>query len=288
VPGSDPGSGRRLLICDAQVHAPDTPSGVHVPGLDPDDLLHEMAVAGVDRVIVVPLAAAGGDVGANNGAALKLARRYPSRFAVMGRFEVSTPEQVHRLDGWTSQVGMLGLRMSFAKPPDDDLFRHDRLDWLWSAAQRNHIPVMLLVPNDMVSKVGEVAAKYPELKLVVDHLGLTPYVVYDEPSVSQAIEPLVRLAAFPNVAVKATALPDSVADPFPFRSLHEPLRRVFEAFGPRRLFWGSDLTRLKVPYSECVRLFTDELPFLNDDDKEWVMGRGVMEWLKWNPPALPS
>jgi len=214
VPGSDPASGKRLLICDAQVHAPDTPSGVHVPGLDPDDLLHEMAVAGVDRCVVVPLAAAGGDVGANNGAALEVARRYPSRFAVMGRFEVSRPEQVRRLDGWTSQAGMLGLRMSFARPPDDDLF--------------------------------------------------------------------------PNVAVKATALPDSVAEPFPFRSLHEPLRQVFEAFGPRRLFWGSDLTRLKVPYSECVRLFTGELPFLTGEDKEWVMGRGVMEWLKWNPPALPS
>lgn len=288
MPDRDLAGRWRLSICDSQVHAPDTPSGVHVTGLDPGDLLHEMAVAGVDRVIVVPLAAAGPDIGANNAPALEMARRCPARFAVMGRFGVSRPEQAYRLDGWTSQVGMLGLRLSFTKPPDDDLFRHDRLDWLWSAAQRNQIPVMLLVPNQMVSKAGDLAARYPELRLVVDHLGLTPYVVYDDLSLSQAIEPLVRLAAFPNVAVKATALPDSVSDPFPFRSLHKPLRKVFDAFGPRRLFWGSDLTRLKVPYSECVRLFTDELPFLTDEDKEWVMGRGVMEWLQWNPPTLAS
>jgi L-fuconolactonase len=286
VPNSDPAGGRRLSICDAQVHAPDLPSKVHVPGLNPDDLLREMGAAGVDRCVIVPLAAAGGDVGANNGPALEMAGRYPERFAVMGRFEVSRPERAHRLDAWTAQPGMLGLRMSFTKPPEDDLLRNDRLDWLWSAAQRNQVPIMLLVPNQMVHKVGEIAASYPELKLAVDHLGLTPYVVYDD--LSPAIEPLLRLAALPNVAVKATALPDSVPDPFPFRSLHEPLRQVFEAFGPRRLFWGSDLTRLKCPYTECVRLFTDELPFLSGEDKEWVMGRGVMEWLRWNPPALAS
>jgi predicted TIM-barrel fold metal-dependent hydrolase len=284
MPHSGPPGKPRLSICDAQVHAPDLPSKVHVPGLNPDDLLREMAVAGVDRCIIVPLAAAGGDVGANNGSALEMARRYPGRFAVMGRFEVTTPDQAGRLDQWTSQAGLLGLRLSFTKEPESTLFRNDRLDWLWSAAQRNEIPVMILVPNELVYKAGEIAARYPELKLVVDHLGLTPYVVYDD--LFPAIAPLVRLASFPNVAVKATALPDSVAEPFPFPSLHEPLRRVLEAFGSRRLFWGSDLTRLKCPYGECVRLFTDELPFLSGEDKEWVMGRGVMEWLRWDPPAL--
>jgi predicted TIM-barrel fold metal-dependent hydrolase len=277
---------RRPLICDAQVHAPNLPSKVHVPGLDPDDLLREMAVAGVDRCVIVPLAAAGGDSGANNGAALEMARRYPERFAVMGRFEVAASDQVRRLDGWTAQAGLRGLRLSFTKQPEGDLFRHDRLDWLWDAAQRNQIPIAVLVPNELVHKVGEIAARYPDLKLIVDHLGLTPYVIYDD--LAPAIAPLLQLAAFPNVAVKATALPDSVPDPFPFQSLHEPLRQVFDAFGPRRLFWGSDLTRLKCPYSECVRLFTEELSFLSGEDKEWVMGRGVMEWLGWNPPALAS
>lgn len=286
MPYSDLPGERPLCICDAQVHAPDLPSKVHVRGLNPDDLLREMAVAGVDRCIIVPLAAAGGDAGANNGPALEMARRYPERFAVMGRFEVAAPDQVRRLDGWTSQAGMLGLRLSFTKEPESTLFRSDRLDWLWSAAQQNKIPVMLLVPNELVYKVGEIAARYPGLKLVVDHLGLTPYVIYDD--LFPAIAPLVRLAAFPNVAVKATALPDSVPEPFPFPSLREPLRRVLEAFGSRRLFWGSDLTRLKCPYTECVRLFTDELPFLSGEDKEWVMGRGVMEWLRWDPPALAS
>ena len=28
-------------------------------------------------------------------------------------------------------------------------------------------------------------------------------------------------------------------------------------------------------------LFTEELPWLSASDREWVMGRGVCEWLGW-------
>jgi hypothetical protein len=28
-----------------------------------------------------------------------------------------------------------------------------------------------------------------------------------------------------------------------------------------------------------VTLFTEELDFLSSDDKEWIIGRGIAEWL---------
>ena len=28
-------------------------------------------------------------------------------------------------------------------------------------------------------------------------------------------------------------------------------------------------------------MFTEEMPWLKGDDLEWVMGRGVSEWLGW-------
>lgn len=59
---------------------------------------------------------------------------------------------------------------------------------------------------------------------------------------------------------------------FPFADTHLPLRQVFEAFGPNRMFWGSDLTRLPRSYQENVTLFTNELPFLSGADLHTVMG----------------
>jgi hypothetical protein len=71
------------------------------------------------------------------------------------------------------------------------------------------------------------------------------------------------------------------AERCPFRDLHAHIRRPVDAFGPRRTFWGTDLTRMPCSYRACVNLFTQELPWLEGDDLEWVMGRGVCEWLGW-------
>ena len=31
-------------------------------------------------------------------------------------------------------------------------------------------------------------------------------------------------------------------------------------------------------------MFTEEMPWLSADDQEWIMGRGVCEWIGWKMP----
>jgi hypothetical protein len=33
-----------------------------------------------------------------------------------------------------------------------------------------------------------------------------------------------------------------------------------------------------------LTLFSEELQFLSDTDKEWILGRGIAEWLDWPLP----
>ena len=47
------------------------------------------------------------------------------------------------------------------------------------------------------------------------------------------------------------------------------------------LLWPESLTRRRGTYSQAVTLFTEELAFLSDIDKTWIMGRGIAEWLGW-------
>jgi L-fuconolactonase len=92
---------------------------------------------------------------------------------------------------------------------------------------------------------------------------------------------LLALATRPNVAVKASCLPQFTTDVYPFRWWHPYLKRVHGAYGPKRMFWGSDLSRLPCPLKQCVTMFTEKMPFLPAGDLEWIMGRGVCEWLGW-------
>jgi L-fuconolactonase len=92
---------------------------------------------------------------------------------------------------------------------------------------------------------------------------------------------MLRLAPCANVAEKTSALPCYVTEAYPFPSLHPHMRRVVETFGPQRVLWGTDLTRLPYPHRQAVTLVAEELDFLSATDKEWIMGRGIAEWLNW-------
>jgi hypothetical protein len=37
----------------------------------------------------------------------------------------------------------------------------------------------------------------------------------------------------------------------------------------------------KASYRQRITQFTEELSFLSESDKDWVMGRGILQRLKW-------
>jgi hypothetical protein len=44
------------------------------------------------------------------------------------------------------------------------------------------------------------------------------------------------------VALIASSGPSMSREPYPFRDVAVHLKRVFEAYGPQRCYWGTDLT----------------------------------------------
>ncbi len=233
-----------------------------------------MDLAGVSRAVLVPPSWEGD----RNDLALEAARQYPDRFAVMGRLALQDPASRDLLAGWKKQPGMLGMRFTFHKPHYSQFLTDGTADWLWPAAAQHGIPLMVLVPG-LHDAIGRIAANHPSLKLVIDHAGLQLHA--KPPALLEDLPAVCALAKHPNVAVKASGLPGWSAQPYPFRDVHEIARRLFDAFGPRRTFWGTDLTRMPCSYRECIDLFTKELGWLKGEDLEWVMGRGVCEWLGW-------
>jgi hypothetical protein len=57
---------------------------------------------------------------------------------------------------------------------------------------------------------------------------------------------------------------------------------LYDAFGPARWFWDTDITRMPRSWRQCVTLFTEELSWLKGRDLELVMGRAVCDWLDGN------
>ncbi len=140
---------------------------------------------------------------------------------------------------------------------------------------------MVLVPGSL-AVLDRIAGRHPDLKLVIDHAGLDPRST--APGAFEDLPAVCALARHANVAVKASGMPSLSSERYPFRDLHPHIRTLVDDFGPRRTFFGTDLTRMPCTYYECINLFTEHLPWLSGEDLEWVMGRGVSEWLGWPLP----
>ena len=96
---------------------------------------------------------------------------------------------------------------------------------------------------------------------------------------------LLALAKNPNVAVKASGAPSYSSEPYPYRNIQPYIRQIYDAFGPERTFWGTDITRMPCSWRQCVTMFTEELPWLSGRDQELVMGRAMCNWIGWNLPG---
>jgi len=196
----------------------------------------------------------------------------------MGRLNLETPGAREKIASWRKEPGMLGLRFSFQRPWLTPMLKERRIDWMWQEAEKAGVPVMTLALHSDMHLIDRVAERHPRLKLTIDHLGLT---TGKGAEAFQHIDNVLALAKRPNVAVKVSCLPHYATDAYPFRSLQPYIRRVYDAFGPKRMFWGSDLSRLPCSYRQGLTYLSEEIPWLPAGDKEWILGRGLCEWLGW-------
>jgi len=276
------------MIIDSQVHVwkeetPDRPwpadgrQRQHLAyALTYEKMLHMMDDAGVDRAIIVPPSWEGD----RNDYALQAAQCFPDRFAVMGRLTITDPDAKRHVARWLEDQGMLGIRLNFTAAQVESL-RQGYADWLWPMAADAGIPIMAHTATVMPEMMNIVSSN-PNLRLIIDHMGLSSEIAREDLR-EQALSRTLAFAAYPNVAVKLSNAPVYSHEAYPFSDMAPFIRQIIDAFGPRRCFWGTDVSHsLKyATYRQNLTLFTEELPFLSDEARHLILGRSISEYLGW-------
>jgi predicted TIM-barrel fold metal-dependent hydrolase len=270
-----------MQIVDAQIHLwgtglPSNLSHWQITHFTPAEAVVLMDEGGVDAAVIHP---PGWDPNSTE-MAFAAVRDYPGRFAIMGSLPLNQPESRARIAGWRGAPGMLGLRYTLLHDPGR--VSDGSIDWLWAEAEKAGVPIATLA-TDSLTDLGRIAQRHPALRLTIDHLGgrggLTT--LKDAAAMTHMSE-LLALAKFPNVAVKATGAPGYSSEAYPFTSMHTYLRQIYDAFGPHRMFWGTDISKIPCSWRQCVTMFTEELPWLTDEDKRLIMGDALCAWWGWN------
>ena len=188
-----------LLVVDAQIHLWESgdPGGTH--RREPYDVLtalRDMEAAGVDASLVVPPP---WDPHGNE-VALRAARSYPTRFAVMGHLAAHEGANVALFEELSAEPGMVGLRVAFSQPSTRPGLLDARRTGYGRWRPEANVP-LASSRRDCCYRVTSLV-RHPDLKIIIDHIGLVTD-TKDANAFESVIAQLPELAALPNVCDQA-------------------------------------------------------------------------------------
>ncbi len=271
-----------MQIVDAQIHLwssglPSNLSHRQVTSFSSEEAIKMMDESGVDAAVIHLVH---WDPNCHQ-VALDAVKKYPRRFAMLGELPLTDPAAKDLIANLTDQPNMLGLRYVLLNDPERKWMREGKIDWLWPAAEAAGVPVTVLA-TDSIDLIHVIAERHPGLRLTIDHLGgrggLT---TLKDHEAMVHIPDLLALAKYPNIAVKVTGAPGYSSEAYPFPIMQTYVHKIYDAFGPERTFWGTDITKMPCSWRDCITMFTEELPWLNEDDKRLIMGDAVCKWWGW-------
>jgi predicted TIM-barrel fold metal-dependent hydrolase len=147
---------------------------------------------------------------------------------------------------------------------------------LWQKAGELGAIFNYFISTPQLPRLEEMVAKYPKVRVVVDHLARIDLKAEDP---LPEFQKLLHLAKYPNIWAKVTEL--SVVSPsgkHPYQDTFPWVRRLYDAFGPDRLIWGTGFpgaTRLengRPGLRHELDLVQKEIEFFTADDRTKILG----------------
>jgi len=279
-----------MPIFDAQVHAYERNHAgrpwvgtLYGPAeVTGDQMVAAMDEVGVDgAVLVSPFSMYRYDA----SYAVEVLAKHPNRFRLVKPVDPTDPRVVDTVTDWASTKGTVGIRIFLRDAVSTDP-ADPAINRVLATAAQHTLPVNVACTGRL-DQARQLAARNPNTRMVIDHLGLPQPHEPPPPAEPFADLPkLLAMAVHDNVAVKISGACTLAHEPFPYKDIWDPLARIFDAFGFGRCMWGTDWTRAVglLTYKQGVDAFrvTDRL---SASDRATLMGDTLARIYNWSSRA---
>ena len=230
-----------------------------------EQMIAAMDEAGIGKSALVQASTC---YGHDNSYVLAAVKAHPARFTGVFSVDALAADAPQRIRQWYDQ-GLTGLRLFTAGSTMTTQSR-----WLddpqtfpaWETVEALGIPVCLQVRFPGLPMVHSMAARFPKVRIIIDHL-MKPELDDGVPYAKAA--PVFELAKYPNVFLKLTsdtvrASQQGKASPQSF------FTQLLQAFGAARIAWGSNFPASSGTLKEILDQSRQALSFLPDRDQEQI------------------
>jgi L-fuconolactonase len=210
----------------------------------PADLAPQLAQSGIDKTILVQAAA----TVAETRFMLELARANEFIAGVVGWVDFESPDAPDVIDDLAKDSLLVGLRPMIQDIPDTEWMLREELEPAFESMVDHGLVFDALVKPPHLPALLELAGRYPELSMVLDHGAKPPIAAGDVAAWKHGVSTLARNT---RMVCKLSGLVTEAnsADP---AVLRDCVDHLLAEFGPSRLLWGSDW-----PVCELVCSYAD-------------------------------
>lgn len=232
------------------------------------ELIAQMDAAGIDKAAIVHSSTT---YGYNPAYVADAIEGHRDRFAGVFSVDVLAADAAEQIHYWVGR-GLSGLRLFAAGSTvkANQGWIADPATWpAWQCAQDLDIPVALSIRQEALGHLIDVMTRFPGVRIIVDHLMLTP--IEDGPPYRDSAG-LFDLARFPQVYLKLTTnnvrrAHDGLATPESF------FGQLVDAFGSSRIIWGSNFPNEEGTLAQHVAEVQEALAFLPETDRDNILSR---------------
>ena len=169
---------------------------------------------------------------------------------------------------------MHGIRLSPAVGDGGNWFADaSMMDPIFGRCQNLGVPLLLLTRPARLADLVPLLDRHPDLDVVIDHMADC------DPEDADGRALLTDLARYPRVTVKISHTWSISSQAYPWTDTHGLVEEVYQAFGGRRIMWGTDwpVSESKAEYGQTLSVVQDEFSrFIAAEDMEWVLGKTAL------------
>jgi L-fuconolactonase len=231
-------------------------------------LIAAMDEAGVAKAAVVHSSTT---YGFDNSYVVEGCAKYPDRLVAVGSVDVLELDATAKIHEWAGR-GLAGLRLftgGSTKEFDPSELDDPRSFPAWELCGELGLSMCIQTGPIGLPQVTALAERFPHVNIILDHLGRPD--VLDGPPYKNA-HSLFELMDLPNIYLKLT--PRIFGDVKKGEASAETFfPKVVEAFGAKRLAWGSNFPTSPGTMSEILATAKAGLSTLSEADQEWIFGK---------------
>ncbi len=242
------------------------------PSFTIEELLATCRPLGVTRVVLIQHKP---HHGLDNSYIVAAIAENPGVFAAVACVDAEANDPTLAMADLKSK-GVTGFRIRPGEGGHDDWKDSPGMRAMWHFAAEENLAICPLINPEDLAQVDAMTRLYPDTTVVIDHFAR---IGIDGTINPHDLDTLCGLAQHANVNVKCSAYYALGKKEPPHEELAPMIRRVYEAYGPRRIMWASDSPYQIVEpntYAASLALARDGLDFMSDEDRSWFL-RGTAE-----------